>query len=418
MSSILGKLSVATKRKDAARHPLMLRSGLAALCLVLVGTGGCKVTTPGHQMEEAVHAKADVAVSAQQIRLRMRALVEPLGGAIVESADLISAGTTNREVRREALLWKLEGVPALREALFRPNPYAAIMDSWVLTWQMTDYFEKGSGKEALGSSAPIAVTTCQYLENQIQAVTASMMISGDVSDARQFAQAWAETHPIRHSIGSRESTLSRVTEFQLKEKFSTQELAGNLLETLDDLARRVDIYSVQLLDQSRWQAELFALDMADNYQLERAMPLAEAAVQSATNAVEIMKRLEPAVHDSLTVAETAPELISRERAAAIQAAQQEITRTLEFIQAERIATLQQVTKERETALLELHHTIADERKLLTADIELISRKVVDHTILRVAQLTAVILLAVFTGSIVLLFLARRLFAARESSETK
>ena len=98
----------------------------------------------------------------------------------------------------------------------------------------------------------------------------------------------------------------------------------------------MDVYSVQLLDQSRWQAELFAMDQAADYQLEKAMPLAESAVQSASEAVEILKRLEPSVENTLAVAAAAPELISRERAAAIEAAHKEISRTIESVQAERI----------------------------------------------------------------------------------
>ena len=417
-SSITTHGAVTARKRPVCRQWSGSAPILVALCVLLAGTSGCKVTAPIHGMEDSVHARADVAVTAEQIRIRMRSLVEPLSGVIVESADLIGAGTTNRSVRREALLWKLEGVPALREALFRQNPYVAIMDSWVLTWQMIDYFESGRGREVLGDAAPIAVTTCQYLEAQIEEVTASMMISGDVSDARAFAREWARNHPIRYSIASRESTVKRVTELQLRKSFSTQEVAGSLVVTMDDLTRRLSIYSTQLLDQSRWQAELFGLDMADDYQLEKVMPLTEVAVESATNAVEFLARLEPAVREALIVAKTTPELIGRERATAIQAAQQEISRTMEFAQAERIATLEQITKERETAIQDLRQTISDERALLAADVEQISRKVVDHAILRVAQLSAVILVAVFIGTLVLLIVARRLFAKRGLSEAQ
>jgi hypothetical protein len=388
------------------------RLGLLIPCILMMAGAGCRITAPRPDMEATVHAREDVAATPQQIRLRMRALVEPLSGVIIESADQISAATTNRVVRREALLWKIEAVPALREALFRPNPFAAIMDTWVLTWQMTDYFESVRGREALGDAAPIAITACQYLENQIETVTASMMISGNVSDARKFAREWARTHPIRHSIASRESTLSRVTERELQESFSTQELAGNVVVTLDDLTRRMDVYSVQLLDQSRWQAELFAMDQAANYQLEKAMPLAESAVQSATEAVEVMEQLAPAVQDALAVAKSAPELVSGERKATIEAAQSEVSRTLQFIQAERIAALEYVTKEREAALLELQRSIVEQRALLTADVERISLKAVDHAMLRVAQLTGVILIAVFVGVVLLLLLTRRLFSGK------
>jgi len=386
---------------------------LALLGVLIIAGAGCRITAPTPKGDEKVHDTGDFAANPQQIRLRMRALVEPFSGAIIESADRIMAGTTNHTVRREALRWKIEAVPTLRETLFRPNPLVAIMDTWVLTWQISDYFESGHGKAALGEAAPVALATCQHLEHQIETVVTAMTISRNLSDVREFARRWAREHPIRHSIASRESTLSRVTEREVAEAFSTTELVGSLAVSLDDLTRRLDVYSAQLLDQARWQAELFAMDQAEDYQLEKAMPLAETAVRSATEAVATLKRLEPAVDDTLSVAKTAPELISRERAAAIQAAQAEISRTLEFVQAERTAALEHLTKEREAALLELHRNITEEREALAQDMERISLKVVDHNILRVAQLTGVTLIALFVGIVALLFITRRLFSERQ-----
>jgi len=389
--------------RDLFRHRFGLLAASIALLIIVAGAG-CKVTAPQQTIENTVHPSEDVAVTDQQIRIRMRALVEPLSGAVIESADRIMSGTTNRAVRRAALVWKIEAVPALREALFRPNPFVATMDTWVLTLQMREYFASGPGREAIGDAAPIAVDTCRALSAEVERVAASMLLSGDASDVREFAEKWATEHPIRHSIASRESTLSRVTEREIQEAFSTQEMAGNLLVTLDDLNLRMGILSAQLFDQSRWQAELFAMDQAADYQLEKAMPMAETAVQSATDAVKVMEKLAPAVEDALAVAKSSPELVSRERVAAIEAAQKEISRTLEFVQAERIAALE-----------ELHRTIVKEREHLTADVEQISLRVVDHALLRVAQLTGGILLAVFVGIIVLLFIARRLFSRNQAA---
>jgi hypothetical protein len=363
---------------------------LAIISILVMAGSGCKIAPPAPKPERTIHPREDVAATHQQIRLRMRALVEPLSGAIIESADRIIAGTTNRSVQRQALLWKIEAVPALREALFRPGPFVAIMDTWVLMWQMTDYFESGRGQKALGAAAPIAVKTCQELATEIETIAASFVKSGDVSGARKFARQWAREHPIQYSIDSRESILSRVIERKLKEAFSAQEMAGSVLVTLDDLSRRMDVYSAQFFNQARWQAELVARELADEYDLEKAMPLAETAVQSATEAVAVLKRLEPAVDDTLAVAKSTPEIISRER----------------------IAALKYVTKEREAALAELRQTIVTEREVMMADAERISQKVVDHAMLRLTQLTVAVLVFLFVGVVVLLFIIRRIFATR------
>ena len=147
---------------------------------------------------------------------------------------------------------------------------------------MTDYFESGGGQRALGVAAPIASETCREMESEVNTVAASLTSSGDVSDVRKFARQWAREHPIRHSFDSRESVLSLAAERQLPEQFSVEHTAADAMTTLDDLTRRLDVFSVQLFDQARWQADLAAMDLASQYELEKAMPLAQNAVHRPT----------------------------------------------------------------------------------------------------------------------------------------
>ena len=93
---------------------------------------------------------------------------------ITKYADRIKAGTTDRAVQREALLFKIEAVPAMRKAVLRPNPFAGVLDAWVLSRQMADYYENGRGREAPGDAASIAVTTCRHLESLIEKAAASL----------------------------------------------------------------------------------------------------------------------------------------------------------------------------------------------------------------------------------------------------
>ena len=388
---------------------------LVFLGTLIVASAGCCVTAPHRQQIETIHTRGDIAVNSEQARVRVRSLVQPLCGTIVEGADRILAESTNRVVRRQALLWKIEGVPAMREALFLPNPLLSVSDAWVLARQMADYFEKGAGREALGEASAIALATCEALEDELQKVAVSLTESGDVRDVQQFVQRWAAEHPMRHSIAGRESLQTRALEQELSATFSAGEVAAQLAVTVEDVTRRMDAYSAQLPDQARWQAELFAMDLAEDYRLEEALPLAQTAVQSATEAVATVKQFAPPVHEALAVAKTAPEFISQERAAVIKVAHDEISRSLEAIQTERIAALQHITKEREAALLELHRLITEERKLLTTDIEQISLKALDHAFLRAAQLVGAVLVVVFIGAVLLLFITRAVFFGKRTT---
>jgi hypothetical protein len=301
------------------------------------------------------------------------------------------ARSLNTRTLCAALLWKIEGVPALRAALFQPDPYTAQFDSWVLCYQMTHYFETGAGKVALGESSPIAVAACGHLEEQMNQVAASMASSGDVTKGRAFAKKWAREHPIRHSLTDRESTLSRVLERDSSGDISTGQAVAEIPTTVDDLNRRLEIYSDQLFRQARWEAELFKSELMAQLPVAQAMPLAKRAVKSAEQAIVTVDRLGPAVERALGVAETAPKWLAAEREVATEAVQGELTRTIRFVQEERVAALEHVTRERVAALKELHETMVMERKALTQDFEVISLKMVDHAFWRAAQLLAAVL---------------------------
>ena len=307
---------------------------------------------PERKLNASLHSQKDVAVTYDQVRLRVRSMVGPACGVIEQTADQIIAGTTNAVVQRAALLWKIEGVPALRAALFQPDPYTAQFDSWVLCYQMANYFETGPGKLSLGEASPIAVAACHRLEEEMNRVAASMTISGDVTKGRAFAKKWAGAHPIRYSIADRETTLSRAVERDSSGSLSTGAAVAEITTTVDDLNRRLEVYSDQLFRQGRWEAELFKSELMAELPVAQAVPLAERAVKSAEQAVATIDRLAPAVERAVVVAETVPKLIATEREVAIKAVQDELTRTIKFVQQERVAALEHLTKERLAAIEE------------------------------------------------------------------
>jgi hypothetical protein len=384
-----------------------------ALALALVS---CKSKAPARGIPgQQIHPEADVAVNAEQARLRMRALVGPLCGGLESVADEIIAGTTNRTVRREALLWKIEALPAMRETLFHANPFIALGDTWVLLWQMVGYFENGPGRAALGDSASVAASECVSLEKQLTGVAASFTQSGNVSDVRGFMEKFAREHPIEHSIAGRESVVSYFTKGKLRDTFSAPEAAGDFVVTMDDVSRRMDVYSGQLLQQSRWQAELLAMDLASEYQLQSLVPLAGKAVESVAVAVNVADRTVRPLERTSTALEKLPAVMAQERAAVVQAIHEEVSRAMEFGQQEPKAIFEQLTKERVAALVELNRSITEERVAFTADLQRLSFDVVDRAFLRMAQLGAVFVVVMFGSAVVLLFLTKRLFVTRPES---
>jgi hypothetical protein len=375
---------------------------LPVILVALLVTGpGCRLTKSKHETSAQMRTRAQATVSQNQLRLRMRALVQPMCGELEQAADAIIAGTTNRVVQQAALRWKIEGVPALREALFQPDPYTAGMDTWVLCNQMADYFENGPGKESLGVASVQATATCRRMEEEFTQVAASIIVSEDVSRTRAYARKWASEHPIHYSIAARESALSRVLARDIGESYSYGEAVAEVTTTVDDLNRKLAIYSDQLFRQARWEADLFKADLMAELPIAQAFPLAERGVKSAESAMASLDRLASAIEHVVGVAEGAPKLITAEREAAIKTMQSELTRTIDFAQQERIA-----------ALKELHEAMVAERLALTQDVEQISLKMVDHAMTRLQRLVVVVLAMVILAAFLGLLLVRQIFFRR------
>lgn len=419
-----------TRNSGACRYGSQVLLPVFIAALLVTGTG-CRMALSERTIEAQVHTQQDITVTRNQVRLRMRAMVDPICGAIEQTADAIIAGTTDRAVQQAALRWKIEGVPALREALFQSDPFTAVSDTWVLFYQMADYFETGRGQEALGPASAQAAATCRRLEEEFTQIVASATKSGDVSKARAFARKWAADHPIRYAIADRESILSRVFERDVPDVLSAGEAVAEVTTTLDDLNRRLEIYSTQLFRQARWEAERFKLDLLSDLAADQAVPLAARAVQSAERAVVTVERLAPtieraasvaavvtverlapALDRAVSVAQGAPNVVAVERETAFKALHDELARASQFMHDERIAVLDGLTKERSTALQELHATMAAERQALTSDVEQLSLKVVDHAMGQLARLLGAAIAAAILVVCLGVFLVRWLFFRR------
>jgi hypothetical protein len=375
-----------------------------------VGAAGCSLE---NKSKLGAEAQKNIAITQDQLRLQVRAMVDPMCGQVEQSADAIIAGTTDRDVQLAALSWKIDAVPALREALYQPEPIIAGVDTLALCNQMADYFETGAGRQALGPAASAqAAATCRQMADAIDKSMVSATISGDIPKARAVAKKWAAEHPIRHSISDRERLLVRSKDGEAAEALTAGQAISDVTTTMDDLNRKLDVYSKQLFRQGRWEAERFKMQTVAELRVDEAIPLAERAVKSAEQAVATVDRLAPAVERSLAVAESAPKLVASERDIVIKTAHAEVADALKFAHEERIAALEQVGKERRMALEQLNETIIQQRTQVVADAGKITAREIDYAVRRVTWLVAIVFAAGVALALLGAFFARWLLLRR------
>jgi len=184
------------------------------------------------------------------------------------------------------------------------------------------------------------------------------------------------------------------------------------MTTLDDLNRRLEVYSTHLFRQARWEAERFTSDLLSDLAADQAVPLAARAVQSADRAVGTVERLAPPIERAAGAVQDAPKVVAVERETAVNALNDAWARTIQFAHDERLAVLDGLSHERRAALRELHDTVAAERQALAREVEQLSLKVVDHAMGHLARLMAAAMAAAVLAACLGLLLVRRLFFHR------
>jgi uncharacterized coiled-coil protein SlyX len=375
-----------------------LAAGLIAVMSASAGPMGCVSNQPFVDSGATLHAADDVAVTSEQARLRMRAMVHPMCGAIEQAADSIIAESGDRDVRLAALRWKSDAVPALREALYQPDPRTASVDTLVLCIQMRDFFETGPGRYDLGpGGSAVAVATCRRLEEEVTRVLASATISGDVSDVVAFSRNWAAGHPIRHAISDRPSVLSAVYEHGAPASLSAGVAVASVASSMDDMNRKSEVYGDQLFRQARWEAERMKLEVVSELRLDEAIPLAAQAAKSAERAVGTAERLE----------QEFPKLVAAERAAAVTAIRDEINRMHEFFREERVAALEQLTSERRIVVKEMNDTVGEQRREMTREADALTVRSIDYALNRAARFAGIGAAIVTAVALLAWLLARR-----------
>ena len=80
----MGALPNLNRNSGACRRCAHVRLPVLMAALLVTGTG-CRTALPERPIEAQVHTPQDIAVTQNQVRLRMRALVDPLCGEIEQA---------------------------------------------------------------------------------------------------------------------------------------------------------------------------------------------------------------------------------------------------------------------------------------------------------------------------------------------
>ena len=202
-------------------------------------------------------------VSSEAIRTRLRAEAIPFTGLMEQAADEASAASPDPAVRRRALVWKINVVPAMYRTLFNQRPLVALLDTWALLVQAELYLESPEGAAAFGPGVVAVLTTTRELEGRLREIVAWAFPDKDLVLLRSKVLAWAEKHPVRITFATRDSIEQALVAMAPTEELSAFAVVGQLNEDMNGLVGRMDFLPIMVPRQATWQAELAYVNLVD-----------------------------------------------------------------------------------------------------------------------------------------------------------
>ncbi len=352
--------------------------------------------------------KTDLTISAAQLQIQVRSLAGRFSGLMEEAGTEVLQQSDDPEMRRGALLWLTNGIPAMQTALFAPDPLAALLDGWFLVAQMHFYFEDYEKNDIPQKYADIALRSLDIMEADIRNIVTRAGSEASYEKGHQLVYDAARSTDLTGSFVSRQGSAIVLSEFTARAASGTLKSIGALTETVDDVIARFDLYAEYLPKQARWQAQLLLLEE----ELDGIGP--------AIRNLEYLELVAADVQRLTPLAESLPGLVAGERLAVLESLDAQLSRILSFVdqqratvmhedvraereavvdalRAERIAVLAAATEERQIVL----EALREERLAAFADLDALVEKTVGREIDRLF-LRALILIAILLGGLALI----------------
>lgn len=338
----------------------MLLRRLSALLLIcfLLPLSGCSLlevkldsqTTPLTQQE-------------LNMRLMTREYTHQFFSQVEQAADSISEQYDAQDKVHQSyvLLWKINAEEGLQRSSYQVSPMAGLIDSWVFTEQMNQFFNQGAGQELFVSDE--AKVASAQLAKEIETLAKSLLKGGSFKSTQQFINQFATEHPFEDlSFIRTPAYRSWLEANQIGEDEAVSTL-GTMPEALGDVSDRLSLVSEQTPKLMTWKAQLIALNSTiSGEQLTQTLESLQATSESFQDFVE----------NNPEYMENLAEQMALQLQPLVKDIDNRTTQRIEQLSVEREALEKMVARERaEIALI-----ISAEREKFTQDIDKVSQDVV------------------------------------------
>lgn len=305
-------------------------------------------------------------ILTREYALQFFAQVEQAADVLQEQYD------PNDKVNQSyVLLWKINAEEGLQAAAYQVSPMAALIDTWVFTHQMNQFYATGAGRDIFAKDEAKQVSA--HLANEVDQLAQSLLKKEVYDKTKLFVADFVRQYPFADLSMIRTSAYRAWLEAnQISEEDAVTTL-GTMPEALGDVSDRLSLVSEQTPKIMTWKAQLLALNSS-------------ASIEKVNAALNSLQVTADSMRDFIDNNPEYMRYLAEQMAVELQPLVDDIDQKTEArlsqLGEERQALEEMVARERQEIALIITH----EREKFAQDMDRVSQEVVNLAMTKLIEL--------------------------------
>ncbi|EJG0101570.1 chemotaxis protein [Vibrio parahaemolyticus] len=305
-------------------------------------------------------------ILTREYALQFFAQVEQAADVLQEQYD------SNDKVNQSyVLLWKINAEEGLQAAAYQVSPMAALIDTWVFTHQMNQFYATGAGRDIFATDEAKQVSA--HLANEVDQLAQSLLKKEVYDKTKLFVADFVKQYPFADLSMIRTPAYRAWLEAnQISEEDAVTTL-GTMPEALGDVSDRLSLVSEQTPKIMTWKAQLLALNSS-------------ASIEKVNAALNSLQVTADSMRDFIDNNPEYMRYLAEQMAVELQPLVDDIDQKTEArlsqLGEERQALEEMVARERQEIALIITH----EREKFAQDMDRVSQEVVNLAMTKLIEL--------------------------------
>ncbi|MDE1253186.1 chemotaxis protein [Vibrio aestuarianus] len=335
--------------------------------IIVMGLSACSL------LEVKLDGPTPLTKQELNTRILTREYAQQFFSLVEQSADDIAATyDSNDQVNQSyVLLWKINAEEGMQRSAYQVSPMAALIDSWVFTYQMEQFFQSQAGDSLFKTEH--AQNVAIQLKSSIDELAKSLLKGDAYRQSQVFVTQFSQAHPFT------DLTFPRTPAYRawlVANNIDADEVVttlGSMPEALGDISDRVSLASDQTFKLMSWKAKLLALNSNASVEeltitLDSLRKSSDAFQNFIENNPDYMRNLAEQMAIELQPLVNDIDTKTDEKLAQLSVQRQALD---DMVARERIELINMVERERKALAV----IVSDEREKFAQDLEVISQDI-------------------------------------------